>query len=326
MVGQQIDDRKWYGRFDKQEILKRTNGICACCGKKLTVKTMTIEHVIPISRGGYDGPANTIPLCEQCNKDKGNMLYIPIWFYTAIAGTKLSYELNEMFQKWFRTVKQDFDITLFPLIAPRNNLLLQVGSNCSRLDQRFMNKKKMYIRSNVIQWHYTGKEYMDEVSAITDVDLRALRHTIKSLTPELDPPVALYTCRKLTSDKILCLAAISMDLAEKRAIICIEWSELPKTYRPIIYNSIIRMLFNVMEIGDYDLTDVIFMVHEDDEFAINEIESDGLQFVAADAMKQGLELRHRKFRISKADDEDMRYACLQIHKGPLEPKDYVVPI
>lgn len=322
MVGQQIDDRKWYGRFDKQEILKRTNGICACCGKKLTVKTMTIEHVIPISRGGYDSEINTIALCEQCNQDKSNMLYIPIWFYTAIAGTKLSYELTEMFVKWFRTVKDDFDITLFPLIAPRNNLLLQVGG----LNQKYMKKKNMYIRGNVIQWHYTGKDYMDEVSAITDINLYALRKTIKSLTPELDPPVALYTCRKLTSDKILCLAAISMDLAEKRAIICIEWSELPKMYRPVIYNSIIRILFNVMEIGDYDLKDVIFMVHEEDAGVIPEIENDGLQLIAADALKQGLELKHRTFRVVNSNDLDIKYACLQIHKGPLEIKDHIVPI
>lgn len=326
MIGQQIDDRKWYGRFDKQEILKRTNGICACCGKKLTVKTMTVEHVIPISRGGYDSLPNTIALCEQCNTDKSNMLYIPLWFYTAIAGTKLSYELTEMFVKWFRTVKDDFDITLFPLIAPRNNLLLQVGSNCTQLNQKFMNKKNIYVRGNVIQWHYTGKDYMDEVAAVTDTNLYNLRKTIKSLTPELDPPVALYTCRKLTSDKILCLAAISMDLAEKRAIICIEWSELPKVYRPIIYNSIIRILFNVMEIGDYDLTDVIFMVHDDDIYAINEIENGGLKFVAADAMKQGLELRHRRFRVKNANDPDLQYECLQIHKGPLSLGDYVVPI
>lgn len=324
MIGQQVDDRKWYGRFDKQEILKRTNGICACCGKKLSLKTMTVEHVIPISRGGYDSPSNTIPLCPQCNSDKGNMLYVPLWFYTAIAGTKLSYELTDMFIKWFRTIKDDFDITLFPLIAPRNNLLLQVGSSNARLNQKFI--KNTYIRSNVIQWHYTGKDYMAEVGAITDIDLYALRKTIKSFTPELDPPVALYTCRKLTSDKILCLAGITMDLKEKRAIICIEWSELPKTYKSIIYNSLIRMLFNVMEIGKYDLNDVIFMVHEEEDYVITDIEHDGLQYIAADALKKGLEMRHRKFRISNANDHKLRYACLQMHKGPLEPKDYIVPI
>jgi len=38
---------------------------CGCDGK------MTIEHRIPLSRGGTHWPANIVPACERCNKSKG---------------------------------------------------------------------------------------------------------------------------------------------------------------------------------------------------------------------------------------------------------------
>ena len=38
---------------------------CGCDGK------MTIEHRIPLSRGGTHHPANIVPACDWCNKSKG---------------------------------------------------------------------------------------------------------------------------------------------------------------------------------------------------------------------------------------------------------------
>ena len=38
---------------EKKEMLKRTKGVCAHCGKTLTVgtKDCTAEHIVPISKG-----------------------------------------------------------------------------------------------------------------------------------------------------------------------------------------------------------------------------------------------------------------------------------
>lgn len=279
MIGTQIDDRRWYGRFDKQDILKRTGGICACCGRKLTVDTMTIEHVIPISRGGLDGPANTIALCEQCNKDKGNMLYMPISFYSALIGSPVLNELNDMFEKWFQTVKEDFDINMFPLIAPRHNLLLdmQFISNCSSKYMKRINNR--YMRGNVIQWHYTGKQYLDEVGAITGVDLRQMRKRIENIMPVDKPPVALYTCRKLTTEKILCLAGISMYLEERTALIAVEWTDMPNSFKAAIYFSLIRLLFNTADLGKYDLKYIIFLAPKADKKMIADVMSPSYKYI-----------------------------------------------
>ena len=45
-------------------------GKCAYCGKR--TKRLTIEHVIPISKGGGTLPDNIVPACYSCNSSKGN--------------------------------------------------------------------------------------------------------------------------------------------------------------------------------------------------------------------------------------------------------------
>lgn len=42
---------------------------CLCCGG---LKPLTRDHVIPISKGGDNSINNIQPLCETCNKSKGN--------------------------------------------------------------------------------------------------------------------------------------------------------------------------------------------------------------------------------------------------------------
>jgi 5-methylcytosine-specific restriction endonuclease McrA len=44
---------------------------CAYCDE---IKPLTIDHVVPISRGGRDEAGNVVPACKPCNSSKGNRL------------------------------------------------------------------------------------------------------------------------------------------------------------------------------------------------------------------------------------------------------------
>lgn len=45
--------------------------LCYLCQIPLTMKTLTIDHRIPLARGGSQWPANLAPCCRRCNGSKG---------------------------------------------------------------------------------------------------------------------------------------------------------------------------------------------------------------------------------------------------------------
>lgn len=51
------------------ELINSVNGVCALCGED---KTPSIDHIIPISKGGSDDLSNLQVLCSSCNSKKGN--------------------------------------------------------------------------------------------------------------------------------------------------------------------------------------------------------------------------------------------------------------
>ena len=55
-------------RWWQQKCADRT---CYYCKKKFDFSELTIDHIIPIARGGKTAPGNVVPSCQECNKEKG---------------------------------------------------------------------------------------------------------------------------------------------------------------------------------------------------------------------------------------------------------------
>jgi 5-methylcytosine-specific restriction endonuclease McrA len=47
---------------------------CYYCGKVITLKTVTRDHFIPLTKGGTNEISNIVPACVSCNCSKGNKL------------------------------------------------------------------------------------------------------------------------------------------------------------------------------------------------------------------------------------------------------------
>ena len=45
-------------------------GVCHYCGKKVGRENLTMDHVIPVSRGGTSTKGNCVPCCKDCNNKK----------------------------------------------------------------------------------------------------------------------------------------------------------------------------------------------------------------------------------------------------------------
>lgn len=55
---------------DLERIYEAQGWLCACCQE---MKPLTVDHVIPLSRGGSNGPDNLQGLCKSCNSAKKDM-------------------------------------------------------------------------------------------------------------------------------------------------------------------------------------------------------------------------------------------------------------
>jgi len=56
----------------RKNVLKRDNYICQYCTKEFTSSELTLDHIIPRSRGGKNTWKNLVASCKKCNQKKGN--------------------------------------------------------------------------------------------------------------------------------------------------------------------------------------------------------------------------------------------------------------
>lgn len=49
-------------------------GVCYYCGRRVPPKELTMDHIVPIIRGGFTKKGNVVPCCKDCNNKKKYML------------------------------------------------------------------------------------------------------------------------------------------------------------------------------------------------------------------------------------------------------------
>ncbi len=60
--------------LSRKNILLRDRNTCQYCGIVLTSGELTLDHVLPRSRGGQSTWENLVACCHSCNRRKGNQL------------------------------------------------------------------------------------------------------------------------------------------------------------------------------------------------------------------------------------------------------------
>ncbi len=53
---------------------KCSDGKCYYCGKEVGVANLTMDHVVPLVRGGRSTKDNLVPACKECNSKKKYLL------------------------------------------------------------------------------------------------------------------------------------------------------------------------------------------------------------------------------------------------------------
>jgi len=49
-------------------------GICHYCGREFPPSDLTLDHIVPLIRGGKTKRGNVVPACKECNNQKKYLL------------------------------------------------------------------------------------------------------------------------------------------------------------------------------------------------------------------------------------------------------------
>lgn len=67
-------------RFSKGNLYLRDMYHCQYCGVGVNNKTATMDHVVPLSRGGKTAWDNIVTACGPCNSKKGNHMHMKPYY------------------------------------------------------------------------------------------------------------------------------------------------------------------------------------------------------------------------------------------------------
>ncbi len=53
---------------------RRASGKCHYCGRVFPPSELTMDHLVPLARGGQSTKGNIVPCCKECNNKKRSLL------------------------------------------------------------------------------------------------------------------------------------------------------------------------------------------------------------------------------------------------------------
>lgn len=153
---QKIEERQHLDYTEKLKISKKSDERCCHCGKKVYFEFEgTLEHFVPISKGGTNRDVNLYMLCKDCNKKKGNFIYSPSDYMLYLKD-----EYKEKLDKYFESYINSFEF------VNKNNILAcdryKVGLVNTTQDKarhlKKKNKRKIYEKITTEYWIKRAEE------------------------------------------------------------------------------------------------------------------------------------------------------------------------
>ncbi len=162
----QIEDREFRNKDQKEAIALKSSNKCVWCGKKVYIgyPDATIDHFIPLKKGGTNEFVNLVLMCKDCNQKKGSYV-VPINIAARHLNEPHQTELGDYFEDYVS--KYDY--------ISRGNLMCcdmyeldvmpeDYANVLSRNNRKGKKTKEIYSRSV----YNLKRAYPDDLDRLTD--------------------------------------------------------------------------------------------------------------------------------------------------------------
>lgn len=151
MIEEQISTSK------KREVIQRDKK-CLNCG---SIENLTVDHIVPISKGGTNVLVNLQTLCESCNFRKGNQIQWS-WLERIILALHVENLLTNLKNELSGRIIGNLTITRNEITSSRqllrDELLAKINGQAQIID--FLSKKISALEAhNKIKWVEEVKEF-----------------------------------------------------------------------------------------------------------------------------------------------------------------------
>ena len=171
---QKIEDRvDFLTESQKHALWQKSDGLCAHCGKKTYFHYgATVEHVIPLQKGGTNEWNNLVMLCEKCNQEKKSRIYAPETYLTYLKDEEKE-KITERFEEFINSFEY---ISRGNLLACDDYLMRTIPYNLGNIHHHVKNKKKLekIMRRATPEYHIT-RAYPEDLGKVTDFFVNYLK-------------------------------------------------------------------------------------------------------------------------------------------------------
>lgn len=166
---QKITERVNFEYDDLLHIARKSNERCCHCGRKVYFGYgATVEHFVPISKGGLNRDINLVMLCKDCNESKGNFIYDPDDYLEF-----LNEEHKEKLKGYFNSYIESFDFVNRDNLLAYDKYKVNVALPIKKLHYSAMAQKKNIQTPTIPLW--VQKATIDDLDKVTEYYIKYLK-------------------------------------------------------------------------------------------------------------------------------------------------------
>ncbi len=99
----QVEERESFTEEEREKIAAKSDHKCVKCGKKVFFGYgATIDHYVPLKKGGTNDRVNLVMMCEDCNQAKGSKV-LPINIAAVYLKPEYKSELSDYFENFLKS-------------------------------------------------------------------------------------------------------------------------------------------------------------------------------------------------------------------------------